>query len=154
MPFRDRFVVTGKMNGRFYFHTAGRDVYGNDNGTQVNGAGDYLRFVLDRNYGALKGQGVLLGALWADEDSGDRIVDVFGLKFGSEWPGNPEVGAWVAREEDLVKRENPISCAETIRVVGGEMGILMGTDSLREYMLSDTLPITGLYEGRDHEIRV
>ena len=157
MPFRDRIIVTGsgKPPGKFYFHTSGRESFGWTDKQQVNGAADYLREVFGRSRDTLspfyQNWGFMLGAIRGDEQTGSRVVDIFGFSKINVWPGNPDVHSVVVNEGAIL-RGSAISCSESLRVIGGELGIRAETSSLAGYFATNELPRTGLFEGRTHVV--
>lgn len=146
MPFKDRFIVRGQVAGKIYFHTGGRGLYGTHDSKQIEAADDYLRTVMTSNTHLLGGYTFVLGALWGDEAGRDKVLDVFGFNVANEWPGNPEVDSWVARD-GIFRRENPVSCLEGGRLLFGVEGELQaGSNSLSDYLCMP-MPKTRLILG-------
>lgn len=89
----------------------------------------------------------ILGAIWGNQTSlGDgtflkkKVADLFlykGIqkKIGDldTWKHNPEVSAYII-EEGIANVKNPMTCGETIRVLGQEEEYRMLTRNIREYM--------------------
>lgn len=163
MPFQDRFIIEASGSvppGKFYFHTAGRKLFGTTPEQQIDDANGFLREVF-RHVGTMQpfyqDWTFSLGAIWGDEKRRQKVVDVFGFPLGEEdWPGNPEAHAYVARATVggpvSMAREGSVSCSEGLRIIGGELGLRAETASLREYISSDRLPVTGLFQGKDYRI--
>lgn len=154
MPFRDRFVVRGKLDAKFYFHTGGREIYGGNNAEQVARAVSHLRYdVLTPGLPPLSGYNFLLGAVWGDK--GERVVDILGFREISEWPGNPEIDTWVSREGVLRPTTKSVLCMEGGRIIFGAEGELFAaSDSLRQFIDTPMPQHPLILGGETHDIRI
>jgi len=138
MSFTDRFVIKdGKPPAKFYIHTAGEEIFGPN---RLTGHQAYLKNIFEIWQEELEKYDFLIGALWGDIESNERVADIFGFSDITQWPGNPDVSSWVVRE-GILRQENPISCAETLKLIGEELNIQRDSQDLTNYMYADG-PVT------------
>lgn len=78
----------------------------------------------------------VIGALWSDDEG--RAADIFGYHNMTDWPGNPDVDAFVYREgkKSSLERANPFSCEDTMILLGHEGNLRRTkTRNLPEYLI-------------------
>lgn len=118
---------------RAYFHKTGFDVFrhcGYSNCVNIN-AETYLRYALDQNLERFQGVDYILAAMWGNKE--DKMIDVFTFSDIKEWPGNPDVGAFVLKNDVYVPNQS-ITCGDTLIVLGLEEAYRRETKSLVDYI--------------------
>lgn len=92
----------------------------------------------------------LIGMVWADKE-GDRMIDVFGYRFGKQWVDNVGVRNWVYRN-GVFSPDEEITCEDGLGVLGEERRLRRSCGGLSEYwqrapdIASIGLPISGVDE--------
>lgn len=137
MLFKARLVAPNRTPpARIYWHSAGaNEVFLND----ADKARIYVREILDEQRESLSHFDYLLGAVWgalwsdAKVPAEDKVLDLFGYNDTRVWPGNPDVHSYVFRNGEPSLR-NPITCGDTMIVLGLEEEYRRNTHNLKEYM--------------------
>jgi len=124
-------------NVRAYLHNFGLGVFGDlkDLKWPIEAAETHLMNTLGKLIakGDTKKYSYMLAFLWGN--AGAKMIDWFGYSGIEEWPGNPEVSAWVTREGIMVPRKNlEIACGDGLIVLGEEERYRRRTRSLKEYL--------------------
>ena len=85
----------------------------------------------------------VLAVMWGDKSRNEKVIDFFGFSGINEWPGNPDVSAWVMREGVYVSQERfgdiyvqnrKITCGDTLILLGREEQYRRKTSTLEEYV--------------------
>lgn len=145
MVFVERFKLLRKepeLTGRFYLHSAGlEEVFG----TNIN-ARDYLSECIDNHLAAFSLYSYVLGTVWGDLQSGDKLVDVFGFML-KNWSDNPDVYPWIVKNGVYTPQGNILKyCGDTLILLGEEEKFRRTRKSLEEYMFYDP-DLGGLFQG-------
>lgn len=129
MVFNHMFVLPNhNPPARFFLRTPGACVYATQAEDRVNAAADYVRQVLKAEQKAFEGYEFLLGAVWGDMDSHEKVLDVFGFPAEGDWRsgdgswrrGNPVASVYVFRN-GVLSRGIPRIHAETLRLIGEDL---------------------------------
>lgn len=143
MPFQARFVAPNRTPpARLYWHSAGSRMIFGDNADRAKA---YVAEVLDEQRESLNHFNYLLGAVWGDSlpVNEDKVLDLFGYNGIRDWPGNPDVHAYVFRN-GVPSFRNPITCGDTTIVLGLEEHYRIQTKDLGEFMSNP--PMLGEFE--------
>ena len=104
---------------RAYLHSAGfKELF-----TQETlNAKNYLLEVLEINNELIKKHDYILTAIWGNVEENKHMIDIFcySVEKNKEWPGNPNVTAWTARDKYLFLPRGNITCGDTLIMLGEE----------------------------------
>ena len=129
-----------EIPGRFYLHTAGREVYGNEPLDIIDEAQCYILNAIlgvagDKKHrpNFFKSQ-FLIGLVWGEASDKEKILDLFGYQYPGveEWPGNASPFNWVI--VNGVVRNRPPTCEEGFTVLSNEGKLRKSKKSLGEYV--------------------
>jgi len=112
---------------RAYVHGSGSDVFSDDGAPR-----GHLTDVLERHAGLFTDADFLLAALWGN--NGDRMIDLFKYTGIREWPGNPEVAAYVFKDGIYKPNARDITCGDTLIVLGIEEAHRRKTGNRGDYI--------------------
>jgi len=74
-----------------------------------------------------------IAVTWGDKKTKSRICDLFAYSGINEWPGNPDVSSWIFNE-GVLKQENPITCGDTMILLGLEEQYRRSCSDLSTYL--------------------
>lgn len=94
-------------------------------------AKEHLILSLGKNLELVEDADYMLAAIWGNENS--KMIDVFKYTDVKDWPGNPDVSAFVMQNGVYIPRKE-ITCGDTLIVLGIEEKYRRTTKSLKEYM--------------------
>lgn len=80
----------------------------------------------------------MLGYAWGDRKTNQKVIDLFGFNDINDWPGNPDVSAYVVRNGVLI-RDELICCGDALILLGREEEHRRKKESLEDYM--STMPL-------------
>lgn len=125
-------VELGIIQGRAYFHQAGRSLFE----TTVDPVGEarlYLSQVIRRYEELLRTFQLGFAAVWGDKEKNKRAVDFFGFSGISNWQkSNPDISVLVFKEEKLAPRAS--TCGDAAIMLGVEESYRRTTRNLEQYL--------------------
>ena len=134
-----------KPPARGYVHSTGIEVYDN----YVKAAEAHFKQVLKEHRAEFLKFQYILAALWGN--NGDRYMDMFGYSGITQWPGNPDMRAWVMQNGIFVQRNEifsraPSTCGDTVLFLGIEEDHRRHRKSLEDY-ISTPPPVHSTGQG-------
>lgn len=120
---------------RAYFHSSMTEAYSNpnpDNKSIDALAKEHLILSLGMNLDLVDGADYILAAIWGDNSS--KMIDIFKYSDINNWPGNPDMGAFVLRDGVYVPEKREVTCGDTLIVLGQEEKYRRTTKDLTDYM--------------------
>lgn len=139
MAFLGRGHNSPRLSTRIYVHEHLGDLFKRYKDTEGGAIRYGLRAVKDnRKRKELRDTDYFIGVVWGDTENNQKVCDLFAYSDldPGNWPGNPDVSAWVIRD-GVFQRENPITCGDTLLVLGIEEEWRRNCKNLREYLSRD-----------------
>ncbi len=141
------FVRTEQFRGhtpqvRVYYHKSGFELYSSEKRDPTM---DLIN-ALEKHDSELKSFNYVLAVAWGDINKKERIIEFFGYREITEWPGNPEVSSLIIKNNILVPQRE-ITCGDTLILLGEEEKYRRTTRSLDEYFTYPPHLIPGLFWG-------
>jgi len=124
------------LPARFYVHTSGQKAFNvrPESVDPLVEARVFATRVVRDNKKTLEKYDFVIGVLRSDDEG--RIADIFGYHGITDWPGNPDVNAFVYREgKGASLREGILPYEDTMILLGHEGDLRRNTRNLAEYLL-------------------
>ncbi len=131
--FRSRFTLKDSQPPtRAYVHQGGiLDAFGHATLCVDEHAREHLLYMLGRISPAVKPD-YILATLWGNNYH--KMIDFFCFSNVANWPGNPDVEAFVTENGIVVPKRAALTCGDTLIMLGVEEKYRRGTDNFRSYI--------------------
>lgn len=135
---------------RAYVHNTGAELYDSGHLSIAEITEDVTKQLISslvRNPELVTGAAYLLAAMWGCDEK--KIIDLFAFSDIGDWPGNPDVAAFVLENGVYAPENKKITCGDTLMVLGIEEKHRRRCTNLDDYMRRPPgipdLTITALY---------